>query len=104
MTVEEAEKLLDEDMDEVEKDINDMNLSLNQNQFDAICSFVYNCGIGNFRSSTLLKRIRGFKTDELIRDAFLMWVYSGGKRYAGLVARRKSEADLYCKGELKFYN
>lgn len=104
ITEEEASKLLDEDMDHVENQINDMNLGLNQNQFDSICSFTYNCGIGNFQTSTLLKRIRGFKTDELIRDAFLMWVYSGGKRYEGLVARRKSEAELYCKGDLKFYN
>ena len=30
--------------------------SINQNQFDAILSFCYNCGVGNLKSSTLLKK------------------------------------------------
>ena len=54
--------------------------------------------------STLLKRIKEeFTTDELIRDAFLMWNKAGGKILSGLTRRRKSEALLFTKGELNFY-
>jgi len=105
MTKEDAYNLFDEDIDEVENQINNTLFNLKQNEFDALCSFVYNCGIGNFLSSTLLERINmEFRSDELIRDAFLMWRYSDGKELKGLIARRKSEANLFCKNELRFYN
>ena len=49
-----AEELLMKDVRWAEDAINQENLPLNQNQFDALVSFVYNIGAVNFRSSTLL--------------------------------------------------
>lgn len=95
ITEEEAEQLLREDLIVVENEINRHNLNLNQNQFDALVSFVYNVGIGNFRSSTLLKKIKANPNDESIANEFKRWVYSNGKRLPGLVKRREEEAELY---------
>jgi lysozyme len=72
-----------------------MNLKLNQNQFDAVTSLVYNIGMGNFNTSTLLKRIRYNPNDPDIRNQFGRWIYNDGKIMDALVKRRKLEADLY---------
>lgn len=70
-------------------------ITVNQNQFDAICSFVYNIGVGAFNQSTMLRKIRLNPDDETIRDEFMRWVRAGGKVLKGLQNRRKAEADLY---------
>lgn len=95
ITEEEAEQLLLEDLIVVENEINKHNLDINQNQFDALVSFVYNVGVGNFRTSTLLKKIKANPNDKTIANEFKRWVYSNGKRLPGLVKRREEEAKLY---------
>lgn len=101
---EDAKRVLSYDLSNVEKTITGLNLFLNQNQFDAIISFTYNLGYGNFSSSTLLRRII-MKTDsEMITEAFLMWNKCAGKILTGLTYRRQSEALLFTTGELKFFN
>ena len=95
ITKEEAERLLIEDLVTVENEINSHNLNINQNQFDALASFVYNVGVGNFRSSTLLKRLKANPNDPDIANQFKRWVYGGGKVLPGLVRRRNEEAKLY---------
>ena len=95
ITEEEAEQLLLEDLIVVENEINKHNLDINQNQFDALVSFVYNVGVGNFRTSTLLKKIKTDPNDKTIANEFKRWVYSNGKKLPGLVKRREEEAKLY---------
>ena len=95
ITEEEAEQLLREDLIVVENEINKHNLDINQNQFDALVSFVYNVGVGNFRTSTLLKKIKTDPNDKTIANEFKRWVYSNGKKLPGLVKRREEEAKLY---------
>lgn len=68
---------------------------LNQNQFDAVVSLVYNIGIGNFRSSTLLKRIKANPNDRDIAYQFSRWNKANNKVLTGLTRRRKEESDLY---------
>ena len=72
-------------------------VSLYQSQFDALVSFTYNLGIGNLRSSTLLRKVKANPQDRTIRNEFMRWVYGGKpkKRLPGLVNRRSAEADLY---------
>ena len=95
ITEEEAEQLLLEDLIVVENEINKHNLDINQNQFDALVSFVYNVGQGNFERSTLLKKIKSNPNDLSIRNEFMRWIYADGKPLNGLKKRRKMEADLY---------
>ena len=67
---------------------------LNQNQFDALTSFTFNMGAGALQRSTLRRCVNrgehGCVPDELMR-----WVRVSGRVLAGLVTRRKAEAQLY---------
>lgn len=73
--------------------------TINQNQFDALCSFAYNCGVGNLKSSTLLKKVNKNPNDPTIKDEFLKWNKGGGKVLTGLTKRRIEEAQLYFNGK-----
>jgi lysozyme len=68
---------------------------INQNQFNALVSFAYNVGTGNFSSSTLLKKINKNPNDLTLKAEFLRWNKAGGKVLNGLTNRRNEEADLY---------
>lgn len=92
---EEAECFLRKDVEHAEKEVNKYNLEINQNQFDALVSFVFNLGVGNFARSTLLRKVKANPNDPSIRVEFERWIYAGGKVLSGLVTRRKEEADLY---------
>lgn len=65
-----------------------------QNQFDALVDFAYNLGIGNLRSSTLLRK---HKTGDYVGAAseFKRWNHAAGVVLAGLTTRRLKEAALY---------
>jgi lysozyme len=73
--------------------------TINQYQFDALCSFAYNCGVGNLKSSTLLKKVNKNPQDVTIRNEFLKWNKGGGKVLNGLTKRRIEEAQLYFSGK-----
>ena len=90
-----GEYFLRQDVEHAEREINKHNLKLNQNQFDALVSFVFNLGVGNFAKSTLLRKAKVNTNDPSIRNEFGRWVYAGGKVLPGLVKRRNEEADLY---------
>ena len=90
-----AEVFLRQDVEFAEKEVNRHNLNINQNQFDALVSFVFNLGVGNFTRSTLLRKIKSNPNDPTIRKEFERWIYAGGKVLNGLVRRRKEEAELY---------
>ena len=97
ITQEKAESLLKSDLivhcNNVSKLV---KVKLNQNQFDALVSFEYNIGYGNFSSSTLLNLLN--KGDYAgAANQFERWVYAGGKVLAGLQKRRKAEKELFLK-------
>lgn len=92
-TKEQAEKWLEIDCNRRAQAIG--NLKVNQNQFDAIVSFCYNLGLGNWNRSTLRKKIMMNPNDPTIRDEFMKWIRAAGKVMNGLKRRRKAEADLY---------
>ena len=73
------------------------NVLINQNQYDALVSFVYNLGTGAFAGSTLLRKIKLNPNDLTIKDEFNKWVNVSGKPSNGLIRRRKEEAALYFK-------
>lgn len=101
ITIQEADEYLHRDVATIEMQLNKLNLSLRQCQWDAIVSFVFNVGIGNFRSSTLLAKIRTNPDDNSIMDEFLRWVYANGKVMRGLQKRRLTEMKLYFSDKLK---
>lgn len=95
ITEEKAEELLRRDLFFVEKFINGIPKVRTQGQFDALVSFTYNVGVGKLKASTLLKKIMHDAPAEEIQREFMKWVYSGGKKLAGLVRRRTWEAERY---------
>ena len=70
---------------------------INQNQFDALVDFAYNCGNGNLKSSTLLKKVNANPNDPTIALEFRKWNKGGKKVLKGLVNRREAEIELYFK-------
>lgn len=95
ITKEQGERLLRQDLQEAEQAVNSQGLVLNQNQFDALVSFVFNVGVGNFSRSTLLRKLKVNTNDAAISYEFSRWKHGGGKVLPGLVKRRKEEAELY---------
>lgn len=74
-------------------------VNINQNQYDALASFIYNVGITGFNNSTLKKKVMANPDDPGIRDEFLKWnkITIDGRKIVikGLTNRRKREAKLY---------
>ena len=98
ITEAQGEELLKADLADAERAVNRQNLTLNQNQFDALVSFVFNVGSGNFVNSTLLKRIKSGADCIEITYQFNRWIYGKNKvKLPGLIRRRAAEADLFCK-------
>ena len=90
-----AEDFLKAELIAFEKYLNDLRLAINQNQFDALISFIYNVGTGNFSSSTMLRKVKANPLDNSIMDESLRWVYSKGRVLPGLQRRRLAEMKLY---------
>jgi GH24 family phage-related lysozyme (muramidase) len=70
------------------------NLVNHQSKFDAVVSFAYNAGLGNYQRSTIRMKVN--REDwQGVADAFMSWTKVGGKEVAGLVKRRKAEVALF---------
>lgn len=98
-----SERQVDEwlrsDLKKAEKCVNDWTVpELTQSGFDALVSLVFNIGCDNFKRSTLLKRLNKGLVKET-SDEFTRWVYSRGRKLAGLVSRRQKEAQLFRDAE-----
>ena len=91
ITQERAELLLKE----LVKNYYHQHKNITQNQFNAITSFCYNVGNGNYNKSTLKKKLLANPNDPSIRNEFMKWNKAGGKELLELTRRRKAEADLY---------
>ncbi|MCC3379886.1 glycoside hydrolase family protein [Paenibacillus farraposensis] len=91
-----ADAMLVEDLAKYEAYVNNPSYvpviaQLNQNQFDALVSFCYNCGAGNLRS--LCKG----RTVVQIAASIGKYDKAGGRVLAGLTRRRAAELALYNK-------
>ena len=69
--------------------------SLSNDRWDALVSFIFNVGWGQFVKSTLRRKLLADIDDVSIPNEFRKWVYSKGKKLPGLVKRREWEAQLY---------
>lgn len=95
ITVRTALEYLAQDLKPCEEAVNNLSVCSTQGQFDALVDFVFNLGETKLQKSTLLKKIKAGAPESDIRYEFSRWVYSGGKKLAGLVKRRQWEADTY---------
>lgn len=93
LTQAQAEEFLKSDLKIYENGVISTGLKLNQNQFDALVSFAYNCGVGSLK--TLVKD----RSLTQIAEAILLYNKAGGNVLAGLVRRRNAEKALFLKGE-----
>lgn len=71
-----------------------VGVPLNQNQFNALVSFVYNVGATAFANSTLLKKLNAGDYQGA-KAQFPSWSYSGGQYSQGLNNRRIKEQQLF---------
>jgi lysozyme len=69
-------------------------LANHQSKFDAVVSFAYNAGLGNYQRSTIRMKVNRGDWDGAA-EAFMMWTKAGGKEVSGLVKRRKAEVALF---------
>ena len=67
---------------------------LTDNQFAALVSFAYNCGVTNLKNSTLLKKLR-LKDYFGASEEFFKWNKAQGKELPGLTKRREAERKLF---------
>ncbi|EKN8446792.1 lysozyme [Salmonella enterica] len=92
-----ADSALISDLAQCERAISRLvKVTLTQNQFDALVSFVFNVGSGNLQSSTLLRKLNSgdYKGGA---DEFPRWNKAAGKVMAGLTKRRAAERELFLK-------
>lgn len=98
-----ADAYLKSDCSNTEKHVNSYNniYHWNQNQFDALVSFTFNCGNGNLK--TLLNN--GQRTIPEISAKITAYNKAGGKVLQGLVYRRNAEKELFDKMDtISIYN
>ena len=94
-TQEQADAWLEEELHEYGGYVNDaVKVDLEQNQFDALVSWVYNLGPTNLSSSTMLKVINEEKYNE-VPAQIRRWNKAGGNVLDGLTRRREAEALLF---------
>ena len=90
-----AMALLAATIGQYEKAVNNVDVDLTQNEFDACVCLAYNIGAGNFFKSTLVKMLKAGDDKAEIAKQFLRWDKAGGKSLAGLTRRRQAEMDLF---------
>ena len=92
---EQATALLLQDAAYAEHAIEHMvKVPLNQGQYSALVSFVYNEGAGRLQSSTLLKVLNAGNYGAVPAE-LSKWVFGGGTKLPGLVTRRAAEAAIF---------
>ena len=91
ITQQQAEELLMDLLPQFEAIVNkNIKIDLTQYQFDALVSFVWNCG----KSETLFKLVNS-QSKDLKQWWETHYTTGGGKVLQGLVNRRKEEAQLF---------
>lgn len=95
ITLKQAEDFLREDVKKFESGVlRAVSAPLTQNQFDALVSFCFNCGLGAFKTSTMLKKLNARDYAGAAKE-FLRWNKSNGVVLNGLTRRRKAEKALF---------
>lgn len=86
-----------------------INRDLQQQELDALVSFAYNAGTGYYSGGRYYDYNIWVNVNNRLEGADMRryWeslaVTAGGKKLAGLVRRRKAEAEMYLTGNLNFF-
>ena len=100
ITLQEAELYAQRDLEIAETYVNALvNVPLTQEEFDALVDFVFNLGPESFKKSTMLELLNRGEY-QLAAAQFDLWDHCGGKILAGLLQRRKAEAELFTEKEI----
>ncbi|EMQ4434118.1 lysozyme RrrD, partial [Escherichia coli] len=95
----ECKALLNKDLATVARQINPyIEVDIPETTRGALYSFVYNVGAGNFRTSTLLRKINQGDIKGAC-DQLRRWTYAGGKQWKGLMTRREIEREICLWGQ-----
>ena len=90
-----CERFLAEDLQEFEDYVEAIvEVSLSQNQFDALVAWTFNLGPGNLLKSTMLRKLNEGDYDA-VPDEMRRWNKAGGEVLNGLIRRRDAEAKLF---------
>lgn len=101
ITMEKALEILSKDVEQCESSIKkNFKTPLNQNQFDALVSFGFNCGVGVYSNSGVANAVKATEFDK-VPARMLEWNKArvGGvmQEVKGLTNRRKAEGELFMK-------
>lgn len=99
LTDQQCYDLLAQDVIPAENEVNQaVKVTLNQNQFDALVDFTFNCGVGAFASSSALEAINAGQFDQVPAD-LVKWnkITVNGEKVPcpDLTKRRAKEAALF---------
>lgn len=95
ITQQDADSRLINRLESFEQGVNELvSVPINQNQFNALCSFSYNVGLASLRRSTLLRCLNNFDFNDAAEN-FLKWDLAGGAVDPGLERRRQAEKLLF---------
>lgn len=97
ITREQAIELLKQDIVKTQNEIKKyVKVELNQNQFDALASMIFNTGPGPVVTGTLGKLLNAGNFSD-VPGEMMKWCHAGGKVLPVLQRRRKTEAALFQK-------
>lgn len=95
ITEEYAEELLRDDLLRFESGVlSAVTVPINQDQYDALVSFAFNVGLGNLKSSTLLRKLNS-RNYVGAGNEFQRWNRAKGRVLNGLTRRRHAESRLF---------
>ena len=94
-STEEVNGILHNDLVRFERGVTTLcPISLTQGQFDSLCSFSFNCGLGTLQRSTLRQKLLRGETENAAQE-LLKYCMGGGKILKGLQNRRIDERAMF---------
>ena len=94
-STEEVNGILHNDLARFERGVTTLcPIRLTQGQFDSLCSFSFNCGLGTLQRSTLRQKLLRGETEDAAQE-LLKYCMGGGKILKGLQNRRIDERAMF---------
>jgi lysozyme len=90
-------ELLARDVGSAERAVNALDLAFTQGQFDALVSFVFNCGPGTLEPSRSLGQALRQRGTRGVPQAMALYTHAGGQVLPGLVKRRAAEGAMFAQ-------